>query len=88
MKTKIALKDFTDAIETILRDDKLKTVTLFCSPLNDVKLRVRVSRKNKSDNELLITYGKPNYSEREFLKLCKKAKTNPRRVWLHFKKTK
>lgn len=83
---KYALKDFTLAIETILRDEKLKTVTLFCAPLSKVKERIRVSRKAKTPNELVVTFGKPNYAEREFLKLCKKAKTNPRKLWLKYKK--
>ena len=85
MKTKIALKDFVDALELILRGEDLKSVTLFCSPLSDPKLRVRISKKNKTPNELVVTYGKPNYQEREFIKQCKKAKTHPKRVWFHFK---
>ena len=79
---KYALSDFTLGIELIMREmtnekRKVRTVTVFCPPLSNVKQRIRVTRRAK--NELLVTYGKPNYSEREFLKLCKKAKTNPRK---------
>ena len=80
---KYAMRDFHDGIETLLRDDNLKTVTVFCSPLSDVKQRIRVTRRNK--DEIVITFGKPNYSEREFLALCKKAKCSPRRLWLKTK---
>lgn len=86
MTNSIPFKDFTDALEVALRGDALKTVTLFCSPLSNSKTRVRVTKK--CANELIITFGKPNFKEREYLKLCKKAKTNPRRTWLHFKKDK
>jgi hypothetical protein len=79
---KFALIDFSDAIEMILRDDTMRVVTLFCKPLSDVTQRVRITRRSK--NELVVTYGKPNYEEREFLKLCKKAKTNPKRVLFKF----
>lgn len=80
---KYAMRDFHDGIETLLRDNDLKTVTVFCSPLSDVKQRIRVTRRQK--DEIVVTFGKPNYSEREFLALCKKAKCLPRRLWLKSK---
>ncbi len=79
---KIPLEDFKNAIEIIIRDEKLKSVTIFCNPLSDVRQRVRATRKVK--NEILITFGKPNYAEREFLKICKKAKAKPRKTWLKY----
>lgn len=79
---KFVMIDFHDAMEMILRDDSMRVVTLFCKPLSDVTQRIRVTRRTK--NELVVTYGKPNYAEREFLKLCKKAKTLPRRVMFKF----
>lgn len=86
---KYPLSAFTDAIETLLRDPAKRTVTVFIPAKVDCKHRVRVSRrhkyhKNRSGYELLVTYGEPNYAEREWLKLCKKAKCNPRRIWWKF----
>lgn len=82
--SKFALSDFTLAIELIMRHRDFKTVTVFCSPLKNVKKRVRASwqhKRNKYDtgNTILVTIGKPNYKEREFLKQCKKAKCLPRK---------
>jgi hypothetical protein len=34
--------------------------------------KYRLDRRCKSDT-LILTYGKPNYAEREFIKKCKKA---------------
>lgn len=79
---KFALSDFTAGIEMIMRDPNLYTCTVFCSPLSKVTQRVRITRVGKGSKSLVINYGKPNYAEREFLKLCKKAKTNPRRFLL------
>jgi len=79
---KYARKDFATAIELLMLDYTIRSVTVFCSPLSDVKQRIRVTRRSK--NELVVTYGKPNFEEREFLKMCKKAKTQPRKVWIHF----
>lgn len=76
----------SDGIEMILRDPKLKMVTVFCSPLKNVTQRIRITRP-KSDrliyktHSLVVSYGAPNYSEREWLKTCKKAKCLPRRFW-------
>lgn len=81
---KYAMADFHDGIETILRDPTMKTVSVFCHPLSSVTQRVRVTRRSK--NELLVTYGKPNYAEREFLNKCKVAKCKPRRMLFSFKR--
>jgi hypothetical protein len=68
--------------------DDIHTVSYFCGNLSDVKLRIRLTRRKYSfnrkpeGNEFLVTIGKPNFREREFLKLCKKAKTNPKRYLL------
>jgi hypothetical protein len=73
MKTlqKFAMRDFSDAIEALLRNGNHNSVTVFCSPLTNVKQRVRVTRKEP--NHLLVTFGRPNYREREYLKLCKRS---------------
>ena len=80
------LDDFVDGIDAILCNDDIKTATVFCYPLDKVTHRVRVSRKKHSPDQLIITFGKPNYAEQKYLALCKKAKCNPRRFWLKFKK--
>lgn len=87
---KYAMKDFSDAIEMLLRGPShMKSVTVFCKPLSNVTQRVTATYKHKPDGrfdtrEILVTYGAPNYSQREYLALCKKAKCNPRRVWFKF----
>lgn len=50
------------------------------------KLRVRATGRGKEDKrspgrEILLTIGRPNYREREFLKLCKKGNTKPKALW-------
>ena len=82
---KYSLKDFVSGIEIILRDPEIKSVTTFCPPLRDVKERVRVTRKCK--NELLVTYGKPNYLERVYLSACKRDSLIPKMVLIKHKKT-
>lgn len=87
---KFTMKDFKDAIEVFMRfrDDEpdAYSVTLFCAPLENVGQRIRVTKKGK--DSCILTFGRPNYREREFLKLCKKAKAKPRRVWFNYKKKK
>jgi len=79
---KYTRKDFIIGLESILSDPEMRSVSVFCSPLADVKQRIRMTRRGK--DSLIITMGRPNYREREFLKLCKKAKTKPRKVWFQF----
>lgn len=79
---KYTRRDFISGLECILGDQTMRSVTVFCGNLGDVKQRILMTRRGK--NSLVITMGKPNYKEREFLKLCKKAKTKPRKVWFKF----
>jgi len=79
---KYPLKDFILSIETLLRDERLKQVVVFCSPLDKVVARVKATRRKNCPREILITFGKLNYREREFIKLCKKSKIKPSNTWL------
>jgi hypothetical protein len=85
---KFCMKDFHDAIEVLLRDPTKRTVTVFCYPLSNVRQRVRATRRHKPQsgrlNEILISYGSPNYAETEFLKQHKKAKCKPNRFLFKF----
>lgn len=83
---KYALSDFSIGIENMMRNPELRSVTVFCAPLKDVKNRVRITRRG--NDSLIVTYGKPNYGEREFLKTCRKAKCLPRRLRFQFFKKK
>ncbi len=71
-----------DKVITALVENNATKATYFISP----KLIARASRKTylgksgkrhlprKTDNlEILLTYGRPNYQEREFIKKCIKA---------------
>ena len=74
------IKLIAEAIYALLKRPDLHTVTAFFPPLSDVKKRVRVTRV-KNGNGYHLKIGRPNYAERQFLKLCKKAGARPRRLW-------
>lgn len=66
---------YKQAIEAVVNDSNVKRAVKYISP----KLIVRATRTGKkavrSGNiEITLTIGKPNYLEREFIKLCNKAK--------------
>lgn len=66
----------------VLHDKKIAVG--FLGDLKNVKQRIRVTKKKtstKKSTDLVVTISRPNYLEREFLKLCRKAKTKPRRFW-------
>ena len=58
----------------LIKDKSLHTVTMFHAL---PKERVRISRA-KNGNGFHVTIGKPNFRERQWLKLCKKAGASPR----------
>jgi len=87
---KVSRKDIISAIEILQSADNIHTVSYFCGNLNNIKMRIRLTRRKYSfhrkpeSNEFLITIGKPNSRERDYIKLCKKAKSKPKRYWLKF----
>lgn len=88
---KYALSDFTLAIEMAMRyeptkDFSLRSVTVFCNRKNPKTNRIRVAPHGKG--MFVVTYGKPNYRERKFLALCKKAKALPKKTYIMERRTK
>lgn len=81
-------RDVSDAILGLL-ETGAKTVTVFCPPLSAPRLRVRATRQHAEDRRagsqsLVVSVGALNYTEREYIKLCKRAGTKPRRLWLKY----
>jgi hypothetical protein len=87
----VTRQDIHLAIDHVILGHKIAVV--FANPLGKVRQRVRVIQKTYGKSrpkpisasmkqaELIVSIGPPNYAEREFLKLCKKAKTKPRKLW-------
>ena len=74
----------------ILSDKKILSVTVFNDPLKEVKNRIRLTRRYfkrchgaQRYGDIVVSIGKPNYREREFLKKCKMVGCKPRRYWIN-----
>jgi hypothetical protein len=65
-------------IKAVLGDEGIRTVTVFYSP----KERVRITR-GKRNSGIVVNIGRPNYLEREYLRDCKKDGIKPLKVWAH-----
>jgi hypothetical protein len=71
--------DISDGMAVLLNDKTLHAVTVFRSPLKKIKERIRITRA-KNGNGYHLDIGRPNYRENQWIKLCKKAGGNPRRI--------
>ena len=75
------------AVDIIVPDKDKKRVVVFLPGLKKRVSITRVHYKNapkSNEKYLTIQIGRPNYKEREFLRLCKKAKTQPRQnIWIN-----
>jgi len=79
-------KDFMEAIESVMIPG-VRTATVFCYPIENPKQRIRATKRGK--NQIVVTYGKPNYAERMFIKQEKKTSKFVAKVKLiHQKKIK
>jgi len=82
---KYAMRDFSDAIEGLFRHQQSKSVTVFCNPIKNPTHKVRAtyrrhpSLKNKQE-EIIVTFGKLNYVEREWQKKGNWVKGAGRRI--------
>lgn len=59
-------------VETLL-DTESKKATFYFSSTFVIKATRKHLDKRDSITEILLTIGKPNYAERDFIKKCKKA---------------
>ena len=73
MNRKDIEKAFSKGFGALL-DNKIRRATVYLSPTCTVKVsNVRKVGKRDQYVTLAVTYGKPNYEERLFIKACKKA---------------
>jgi hypothetical protein len=76
------MNNYQKVIETLLYNNAYKA-TYYVSTkeiIRVVRKRYKFGKKKKSlprkdhNIEMILTIGRPNYTEREFIKLCQKAK--------------
>ncbi len=73
MKAKILERAISQVAAAIIRYD-VKQAVKYLLPDYTVKATVQGNPDGRSHQRtMLITYGRPNYAEREFIKLAKKA---------------
>ena len=70
---KVTMSAFTKAIESLLRTDSRSSTVYLGSRMVVKATHQRRPRVRDNSNTMLVTYGKPNYAEREFIKACFKA---------------
>jgi hypothetical protein len=79
-------KDFMEAIGSVMIPG-IRSATVFCYPLENPKQRIRATLRGK--NQIVITYGKPNYDERMFIKKELKTSSYVAKIkFIHKKKKK
>lgn len=90
MPHKVSRRDVSDAVIGLL-ETGAKTVTVFSPPISTPRFRVRATRQHAEDRRsrsqtIVVSIGGLNYAEREYVKLCQRAGTKPRRLWLKYPK--
>lgn len=78
-----SMQDFKIAVELLMRHKDLKSVTVFVNPLNPKKGRIRGTRKGK--DQIVLTYGRLNYAEKEHVRKTLKARLLLPKQLLRFK---
>jgi hypothetical protein len=72
--TKIPRNAVARVVEAIMETPDLKRATLYLDDRTVVKAtRIHKVYACERSHSLVLTYGKPNYAERKFIALCKKA---------------
>lgn len=76
---KISHGSFKKVIEALINDNQVLRATKYISPKQIIRavrktFRVHNRKPRKGENvEIILTIGRPNYLEKEFIKLCQKA---------------
>lgn len=66
----------SDVLAHILADSEARVATKYISPSTVIKATRRTykHRNSKRNLEIVVTVGRPNYLEREFIKKCQMVK--------------
>ena len=89
MKLAYTRKDVESAVFAVL-ESGAKSAVVFLprrNPISKVQARAFGNPKKRRDCMVVLTIGRLNYEQREYVKLCKKAKTVPRNPWLKWFKS-
>ena len=88
----ITRKALVAAFETIMSDNTIKTVTVFCpnrptvSVLKMQRVRVTAEYNGKHNGGYRVTVGRTNYAERQYVqRQIAKTHRTPR-IWIKYKK--
>lgn len=73
---KVPLNAITNVIEQLLRFNAVKTTKYLATNLvvRAVRKRTGLRIDKRSNTQITLTIGRPNYIERDFIKDCQKAK--------------
>jgi len=73
---KIPMNAVANTVEQLLRLDAVKATKYLAPNLVVRAVRTRVGKRidKRSNVQITLTIGRPNYLERDFIKLCQKAK--------------
>lgn len=85
---KLTRRDISDAVIYLI-ESGARSVTVFSKPLSAPLGRVRATRIHKENKRcrstsIVVSIGGLNYAERQYVKICKRARTKPRRLWLKY----
>lgn len=68
------LRDIPKMVELLMADPTRRRVTKFLSPALTVKATYRGKRDGRERRHIVsVTFGPPNYAERQFIKDCQSA---------------
>jgi hypothetical protein len=68
------MKRLEFAVDTALCNPKIKTVVIIESPEKTIRITRRLKpRARATRTEFVLTIGKPNHSERKYIKMLQKA---------------
>lgn len=87
---KVNRTDVRRVVEAVLELENVRQATVFRSPTLTVRATRRWKHGRDFHNEIMLTIGRPNFAEREFIRDCQKAgEPFPvRKIQLKFYKTK
>ncbi|MFA5715085.1 MAG: hypothetical protein WC998_05070 [Candidatus Paceibacterota bacterium] len=74
----------TGGLKLLLGNSTIKTVTGFFVSEGKETERVRITKNKNDPKDIKLSIGKPNYSERKFLKSCKETNSRIPRFWVKY----
>lgn len=82
----IRKEEISYAFSWFIKSNKVRSVVVFYLNKEGKPSKIKITRKYRKENDFIVTIGRPNYTEKLYLKKCEIKSVNPAEIIKYYTK--